>query len=53
MKYILALSIPAVLLGDCAIAPLEHGNHHHDGYCQDRGYHRGAAFTGSASTRRS
>jgi hypothetical protein len=39
MKYISFLSILAALLGGCAIVPLEYGDHH-DGYYQDRGYHR-------------
>ena len=39
MKYILPLSILAVLLGGCAIVPFGHGDRH-DGY-QERDYNRG------------
>ena len=43
MKSILTLSILAALLGGCAIVPLEYGDHH-DGYYQDRGYHRNDGY---------
>ncbi len=43
MKSILTLSILAVLLGGCAIVPLEYGDHH-DGYYQDRGYHHNDGY---------